>query len=115
MDFFALVKDASAEGKEKHTPVIELGSGHDGAHEGIVRVTVGKDVAHPNTAEHYIAWIELYGIKDENKIIYLGRQDFVPTISYPVAKFKINMADYTHLVALSYCNIHGLWKNEMKL
>ena len=115
MDFFSLIKGAEAEGKEKHVPVIELGSGHEGTHEDIVRVTVGKDVAHPNTAEHYIAWIELYGIKDEKQIVYLGRQDFTPVLADPTAKFKIRMNEFTHLVALSYCNIHGLWKNELKL
>jgi len=29
----------------------------------IVRVVVGHEVPHPNTPEHHISWIELYGVK----------------------------------------------------
>lgn len=117
MEFFSLIKGAEKEGKEKHVPIIELGSGHDGAHEHIVRVTVGKEVAHPNTIEHHINWIALYGIKKETKqVIYLGRQDFTPTFTDPAAKFKvIKIDEFSELVATSYCNLHGIWANNMVL
>ncbi len=116
MEFFSLIKGAEKEGKEKHVPVIDLGSGHDGKLENLVYVTVGKEVAHPNTIEHHINWIELYGIKKETKqVIYLGRQEFTPTFTEPAAKFKVNKENLSELVALSYCNLHGVWINNKVL
>ncbi|OPX34642.1 hypothetical protein B1H10_03195 [candidate division KSB1 bacterium 4484_188] len=50
MNFADILKSPAAEGKEKHVPVIEV-------EDGAVRVIVGKEVAHPNTAEHgRIVW-----------------------------------------------------------
>ena len=45
--------------KEKHAPVIEVPE-HITANTAVnIQVTVGKDIAHPNTVEHHIAWIAL--------------------------------------------------------
>ena len=117
MDFTDLFKASEAEGKEKHVPIIERGSGHGGTHDNVVIVTVGKDVPHPNTLEHYISWVELFGIKKENdQLIYLGRVDFVPAASIPTAAFKVtDLTQYKALGAVSYCNLHGVWKNTMEL
>ena len=53
--------------KEKHVPVIEA---PDAAKKGEffkTTVTVGKEIAHPNTAAHHIRWIELYFLPDGEK------------------------------------------------
>ena len=117
MDFTNLFKSPEAEGKEKHVPVIERGGGHGGTHDNVVIVTVGKDVPHPNTLEHYISWIELFGVKKENgQVIYLGRAEFAPTVAVPTATFKLtDLTQYKALGAVSYCNLHGLWKNTLEL
>lgn len=117
MDFTALFKTAEAEGKEKHVPVIERGSGHGGTHDNVVIVTVGKEIPHPNAPEHYIEWIELYGVKRENEqVVCIGRAEFKAGVSQPVATFKTTGLDqYKALGALSYCNLHGLWKNTLDL
>ena len=62
MKFGEILKSKEAEGKEKHVPIIEIDKE---ARKGveIVRVIVGKEVPHPNTVEHHIDWIELYGVK----------------------------------------------------
>jgi len=46
--------------QEKHVPVIEAPETikKDGAVK--VVVTVGKEIAHPNTTEHHIAWISVF-------------------------------------------------------
>jgi len=44
---------------EKHVPVIEAGSAKKDEMFD-VKVTIGKEVAHPNTTGHHIRWIELY-------------------------------------------------------
>ena len=117
MDFTELFKAPESEGKEKHVPIIERGKGHGGTHENIVIVTVGKEVAHPNTIEHHIVWIDLFGVKKEtNQVIFIGRCEFSATISEPTATFKVvNLDQYKALGAISYCNIHGVWKSTLEL
>lgn len=50
----------------------------------VVRVVVGKAVPHPNTVEHHIEWIELYGVKKDGQVVdkELAMQVFTP----PAAK-----------------------------
>jgi len=117
MDFTELFKAPESEGKEKHVPIIERGKGHGGTHENIVIVTVGKEVAHPNTIEHHIVWIDLFGVKKEtNQVIFIGRCEFSATISEPTATFKVvNLDQYKALGAISYCNLHGIWKSTLEL
>ena len=43
---------------EKHVPVIEIVSKEDNKID--VKVTVGKEIPHPNTTAHFIEWIDLY-------------------------------------------------------
>lgn len=117
MDFTTLFKAPESEGKEKHVPIIERGSGHGGTHDNVVIVTVGKETPHPNTSEHYISRVELYGIKKENdQVVCIGRADFEPTVTMPVATFKtLDLNQFKALGALSYCNLHGVWKNTLEL
>ncbi|WNY24950.1 class II SORL domain-containing protein [Methanolapillus millepedarum] len=116
MDFTTLFKAPESEGKEKHVPIIEILKNHGGKNETLVLVTVGKEVPHPNTIEHHIVWIELFGIKkDTNQVICLGHQNFAPTFTEPTSKFKVKIDDFKALGALAYCNIHGVWKNTLDL
>ena len=66
-----IIKRGQDEGKEKHIPTITLDKG---CHEdkNIVRVVVGHEVSHPNTLEHHILWIELYGVKKANETSLIG-------------------------------------------
>ncbi|MEA1900065.1 MAG: desulfoferrodoxin family protein [Thermodesulfobacteriota bacterium] len=67
-----MIKAANDEGNEKHVPDIEIGKGYKSG-KNIVRVVVGHNTLHPNTVEHHIAWIELYGVRKDNKqVIILG-------------------------------------------
>ncbi len=90
-----LVENTVDAAKEKHVPVIEKV-------DGGYKVSVGS-VAHPMTAEHWIEWIELTSCDGE----YVQRQMLTPT-STPEAVFK---CDADKVVALAYCNLHGLWKS----
>ncbi|GAB4340977.1 MAG: desulfoferrodoxin family protein [Calditrichia bacterium] len=108
MQFSDMFKAPEAEGKEKHVPVIEL-------EEGGVRVTVGKEVAHPNTAEHHIAWVELYGVTKHDMVIYLGKADFAPGFTEPNALFAVKKEEFKTFFATAYCNLHGVWQNSLNL
>jgi len=115
MKFEDIVKNKEAEGKEKHIPVIEVGRGGGEAGADIVRVVVGKEIPHPNTVEHHIAWIELYGVKKDGQVIDLGRADFAPSYTNPNVRFQVPVEQFKSFCALAYCNIHGLWENCIKI
>lgn len=112
---------------EKHVPVIELPEKIEAGKEFVVNVSVGKEIAHPNTTEHFIGWIALY-FKPENGNVYnLGRAEFTahgestegankgPAFTEPSARFKVKLNQPGKLVAVSYCNIHGLWESEVEV
>ena len=116
MKFPEIVKTEESEGREKHVPTITIDKGHKSGMD-IVRVVVGHDVAHPNTMEHHIAWIELYGVKKDNdQVVNLGRSAWAPVFSNPNVRFQINqIKDFKAFHALAYCNIHGLWTNSLEV
>ncbi len=115
MRFQDIVKDAKSEGKEKHVPVIEIGKGKGEGGADIVHVIVGKETPHPNTTEHHIAWLELFGVKKTGQVINLGRATFAPAYTNPEARFQVPLADFKALCALAYCNIHGVWENCLEV
>lgn len=83
--------------KEKHIPQLSY-------HNGKLFVTVGE-IPHPMVSEHYITFVEVR-FKD-----YILRKFLQPGES-PSAEFDI--VDYHGLIEVFiYCNIHGLWKNEI--
>jgi superoxide reductase len=116
MDFSGLIKGSADEGKEKHVPRIAIDKGHKEGKD-IVRVVVGHEVPHPNTVEHHITWIELYGVKkDNNQVIHLGRAAWAPVYSNPNVRFQINkIEEFKSFHALAYCNIHGVWGNSIEV
>ena len=115
MKFGEILKGKEAEGKEKHVPVIEIDKGRGEKGADIVRVIVGKDVPHPNTKEHHICWIELYGVKKDGQVVDLGRADFAPVYTNPNVRFQVPVGEFKTFHALEYCNIHGVWENSIEV
>jgi superoxide reductase len=114
--------------KEKHVPVIEAFSQVKKGEFFQVKVTVGKEIAHPNTTEHHIRWIEAYFLADGEKFpCEIGRFEFgshgesaqgpntstVFTSPEAVISFKTDKPGV--IFASSYCNIHGLWQDSFKI
>jgi len=114
MNFFEIIKAEKDEGNENHVPHIEIDRGHK-MEMDIIRVVVGHEVLHPNTMEHHIAWIELYGVKKDNdQVVNLGRAAWAPVYSNPNVRFQVNQIEnFKSFHALAYCNIHGLWTNSL--
>ncbi|MFH2137997.1 MAG: class II SORL domain-containing protein [Candidatus Omnitrophota bacterium] len=109
---------------EKHVPVIDSPDAVKKGEEIEITVSVGKEIAHPNTTEHYISWIELYFLAEGAKLaVELGRFEFAahgasaqgPNTSMiftkPSVTIKIKTEKSGTLFASSYCNIHGLWES----
>jgi superoxide reductase len=110
---------------EKHVPVIECPDEVAADEMFDVTVTLGKEVAHPNTTEHHIRWIQLYFKPEDDKFTYqVGNFEFtahgesmegadkgpVHTNHSAVGSLKINRSGT--LMAAALCNIHGLWENS---
>ncbi len=115
MQFIDILKNAESEGKEKHVPVIEIGKGKGAGGADIVHVVVGKETPHTNTAEHHIDWIELFGVKKDGQVIYLGRAAFAPAYTNPNVRFQVPVVEFKAFCAFAYCNIHGVWENCLEV
>ena len=114
--------------KEKHVPVIEA---PDTVKKGVavqVTVTVGREIAHPNTTPHHIRWIEVYFQPEGSKFPFqVTRCEFTahgespegPDTSAVYASPSVLCAFTTErpgtILASSYCNIHGLWGSAKTL
>jgi len=114
--------------KEKHVPVIECPDRVVSGENFDVKVTLGKEINHPNTTEHHIDWMSLY-FKPENQknILVIGNYEFsahgqstegpnqgpVYTHHSVTATMKTKKPGVLHAVA--YCNIHGLWESKKSI
>jgi superoxide reductase len=113
---------------EKHVPVIECPDSIAGDEMFDVKLSLGKEVAHPNTTEHHIRWIQLYFHPEGAKVPYqVGHFEFtahgesadgadkgpVYTNHSVTATMKTKQAGV--LYATSLCNIHGLWENSKEV
>lgn len=111
---------------EKHVPVIEIPDRIKADEIIQVMVSVGKEVAHPNTTAHHIRWIQLFFLADGDKFPHqVGNFEFtahgaatdgpdtgpVYTHHSVTAALKVNKAG--QLIATALCNIHGLWENSL--
>ena len=108
-----LIKGADQEGKEKHVPAIELVDCPE-CREKVVKITVGKETPHPNTIEHHIKWIALFGVKG-GLAVHVASFDLGPTYGVPTVVTHANLGDFSELIAIEYCNIHGLWESAYPL
>ena len=115
MKFGDILKSPEAEGKEKHVPVIEVGKSKGESGADIVHVIVGKEIPQPNTTEHHIAWIEVFGVKMDGQVIYPGRSAFAPGYTIPNIRFQVPVAEFKPFCVLAYCNMHGVWENCLEV
>lgn len=114
--------------KEKHVPVIDMPDIVKAGEPFMVKVAVGKEIAHPNTTTHNISWIDLYFKPEGDKFLYqIGHFDFSahgasaqgadsgPVWTNPVAQCSVTVQGAGTLVATSLCNIHGVWESSKEL
>jgi superoxide reductase len=110
---------------EKHVPVIECPDQVKADEMFEVKASLGKEVAHPNTTEHHIRWIQLY-FQPEGAKAPMQIATFEFTAHGESAEGPNEGSVYTHhggttsmktgksgtLMALAYCNIHGVWQSS---
>ncbi len=114
--------------QEKHVPVIEAPDKVSKGEFFTVKVTIGKEVAHPNKTEHHIRWIAAYFQPKESKFPYqLSKALFTAhgesaegpdtstVYTHHEVSFKMKTDKPGTIFAASYCNIHGLWQNSKEV
>ena len=113
---------------EKHVPVIECPEAVKGGERFELKVSVGKEIAHPNTTEHHIRWIQVFfqpeGEQYSHELInceFTAHGESVkganqgPAYAEPVASTAAMINKPGTIYALSLCNIHGLWENSKEV
>lgn len=124
MKFSDLIQSADWKA-EKHVPVIDAPDKVKAGEKAIISVSVGKEIAHPNTTEHHIRWIKLYFKADGAKFPYeVASFDFTahgesvdgankgPVFTEPASCSAVKLSASGTLIVTSYCNIHGLWEGS---
>jgi superoxide reductase len=110
---------------EKHVPVIEAPDHVKAGELAEIKVTLGKEIAHPNTTEHHIAWIDVYfqaeGEKNPHQV---GHFEFSahgeatagpnqgPVYTHHAVATWIKASKPGTIYAVALCNIHGLWESS---
>jgi superoxide reductase len=114
--------------KEKHVPVIECPDEVQADQFFEVKVSLGKEIAHPNTTEHFIAWISLYFHPEGEKFTHqVGHFEFSahggsaegpnkgPVYTHHGVTTSLKIGKPGTLHALAFCNIHGLWESSKEI
>jgi superoxide reductase len=111
--------------KEKHVPIIECPDSVKSGDLFDIKVSIGKEVAHPNTTDHHIRWIQVFFQPQAGKFTYhLATCEFTahgeavegadkgPVYTHHSATITVKLNQPGTIYALSLCNIHGLWENS---
>ena len=114
--------------KEKHVPVIECPDKVGSGEVFEAKVSLGKEVAHPNTTEHHISWITLYFQPEGGKFTHqVGHYEFSahgestagpnegPVYTHHAVTTSLELKKSGMLYALALCNIHGLWESSKEI
>lgn len=108
---------------EKHVPAIECPDEVQAGKPFRVTVSVGKGIPHPNTLDHHIRWIDVFFQPEGGKFVYqVGHFEFSAhgeaggTVqSNPEATFSMQVSKPGTIIALSLCNLHGLWESSREV
>ncbi len=113
---------------EKHVPVIECADKVKAGDMLSIKVSIGKELAHPNTTEHHIRWISVYFLPDGGNFAYqLGHFEFTahgestegpntgPAYTHHEVSFSVKLSKPGAIYATSLCNIHGLWQSSRQI
>jgi superoxide reductase len=113
---------------EKHAPVIECPESVKADEQFTVNLVIGKEIPHPNTTEHHIEWITLYFKPEKGKFPFeVGKFDFRghgasikganqgPLYTEPNVNVAVKLKESGTFLAMSLCNIHGLWESSIDI
>jgi superoxide reductase len=110
---------------EKHVPAIDCPETVKVNEPFQIKVTLGKEIAHPNTTAHHIRWIAVYFLPEGAKFPFeIGKCTFTAhgestdgadtstVYTNHEASLSMKTGKSGPLFAASLCNIHGLWYSQ---
>ncbi len=106
---------------EKHVPAIFANTTVKQGELLEVKVSVGEELPHPNVLGHHISWIKVFFIPEGSELaIELSSNHFNSNgegnnFTEPSVTGKYKFDKSGKIVALSYCNIHGLWETSLDI
>ncbi|MFZ7104823.1 MAG: class II SORL domain-containing protein [Peptococcaceae bacterium] len=106
---------------EKHVPVLQCPEKISANEFFELKVLIGEAIPHPNTLEHHISWIKVFFLAEGKKFpVELATFNFAAhgegdIYDEPSGAAKIKLPASGTLLAMSYCNIHGLWENSKNI
>jgi superoxide reductase len=112
---------------EKHVPAIDCPAQATAGETVTATVTVGKEIAHPNTTAHHIRWISVYFKPEQGNVYQVAHVEFNahgesaegadtgPVYTNPDVTVAFKLSQPGTLIATSLCNIHGLWESSQAI
>ena len=114
--------------KEKHVPVIDCPDQVKSDEYFEAKISLGKEIGHPNTTEHHIRWISLYFHPEGGTFTYdVGHFELNahgeavpgpnkgPVYTYHEVTTSLKINKPGTLISLAYCNIYGLWEDTKEV
>lgn len=114
--------------KEKHVPTIEAPTSVKRGEIFEIKVSIGKEIPHPNTTEHHIRWIHVFFRPDGDQYAYqIAHCEFNahgesvkganegPVTTHHMATVSAAIKESGTIYAISLCNIHGLWESSAEV
>ncbi|HIQ51173.1 MAG TPA: dethiobiotin synthase [Nautiliaceae bacterium] len=113
-DISQIDKEAKKDYIDRHSPFIYCEDSAKKGQKFKVKVKVGKEYAHPDDFDHYIAYVQLW-----NKDTLLAEATFTPgTLGNKKEQVEVDFyivpTSNLKLTAMAYCTKHGLWESEVK-
>ena len=105
-------KDVKKDYVDRHSAFVHCEKNAKAAEKFKVKVQVGDEYKHPDDADHYIAWVQLW-----NGEKMLAQANFIEGAmgNQPVnleVDFYIVPKKNMKLTAQAFCTKHGLWQSD---
>lgn len=114
VDISTLDKEAKKDYIDRHSAFIQCAAEAKSGEKFKVNVKVGDQYMHPDDADHYIAYVQLW-----NGEKMLAQANFIEGALGNAPQnlevdFYIVPTKNMKLTAYAYCTKHGLWESDMK-
>ncbi len=105
---------SEGEKAKNHKPIIECPDSVKAGEEFDVRIYVS---GHPSRVDHYIEYLDVYFYEDGRDFnpVKILRAEFSPEYVGSEVKFKLKLEKSGTILALIYCNKHGLWESGKRI
>jgi superoxide reductase len=97
---------------DKHSPVVLCDPSAKRDNPFRVKVRIGTNAKHPNLPDHHYQYIQLWNLETLIGEVKLQRSSYGDNPVQIEADFIVYPKVSMRLIAMAYCNKHGLWQSE---